>query len=245
MRAWIRDGAIQARAHEHRLRRMVVARVEGAQHGVAQARYRQRIAARVDCVGSAGQQRREDAAPQRMHRIGHGPLHLVEHDALQGQRPVLEHVAPAFLQEVQVVQRRLEAGVQVDVEQVEEVALIGTGEQVGGAIGLGTGVHVGRERAPQHRKERRAHREAPRPAQGQVFEDVGTAVAGIGQARKTRQEGVFPGVGGHVDMARARVRIAVLFDGGPQRGHGMAAGLFKAVGRNVVRHGRHAARILS
>jgi hypothetical protein len=147
--------------HEDRLRRLVMVRVERAQRGVVQAGYHQGIATRIGCVRRAGKQVAGDAAPQRMHGIGESAFHFVEHHALEGQLPILEHVTPPFLQKIQVVQRWKETCIQVDVEQVEKILPVRAGKQIGRAIGLGPRVHVRRERTAQHRKEGRTHREVP------------------------------------------------------------------------------------
>jgi hypothetical protein len=81
--------------------------------------------------------------------------------------------------------------------------------------------------AAQHRKERRAYGEALRARQGQVFQDVGAAVAAVGDRREGDQERDFGRVVGHVDVARARLRIDVLFNGRLQGGDVVAADFFK------------------
>lgn len=87
---------------------------------MAQLRDIERIAARFYLVGGAPEQLAGDAVVQGAQRIVERAFHLIEHHALVAERVAVEHVAPAFLQEVQVVQLREKGGVQVHVEQVEK-----------------------------------------------------------------------------------------------------------------------------
>ena len=209
--------------HEDRLRRVVMAGVEVLEHLVRELGNGQRIAARIDFVGGAAEDGRGQALVQRVTRVGERALHFIEDHALVTEDAIGERVAPALLQEVQVIELREEGGVEVHVEQIVEIVFVGADERIHGAVGIGERIHEGRGGAAQHGEERIAHRIALRAAQRQVFEDVRAAIAGVGHGGETHQEGHVGAAGGQVDVARAGRRRDILFHRGLECRNGVTA----------------------
>ena len=99
------------------------------------------VAAGFVSVGGVGEQRRVEACQGDLVRVGHGPAHLVEHNAIGHEVPVrafaLHFVVPAFLFENRtlVVELGEEHGVEIDAHQVHEVALVGACDRVHRLVG--------------------------------------------------------------------------------------------------------------
>ena len=99
------------------------------------------VAAGFVSVGGVGKQRRVEACQGDLVRVGHGPAHLVEHNAIGHEVPArafaLHFVVPAFLFEDRtlVVELGEEHGVEIDAHQVHEVALVGACDRVHRLVG--------------------------------------------------------------------------------------------------------------
>ena len=211
------------RSQEHRLRRVIVSFVEVHQFAMGELDDLERVAAGIECVRRSFEEVFEDAAMKNAHRVSERALHLVEHHALVGELVAFTRVSPSFLPEAQVVEFREERGVQVDVEQILEVGLVGGCERIERPVRIGHRVHEQRCRPAEHRKERIGNGEAFRAAQGEVFEDVGPPIAGKREGRERDDECEFILVVRQMDMAGA-VRVSVLLEGrlqGGQPGFGL------------------------
>ena len=156
---------------------VVVGLVEGAELLVGQVGDDRRVAAAVDAIGGVGEERLPAEAAEQPVGRGVGPLHLVEDDALVGQRAVggVQLVVPAFLGQLLRRHQRVEDGVGIDIEQVVEVLQVGTGRRVDRLVRVGHGVDERRQRAFDHLEERVLERVLFRTGQDDMLQDMGQA----------------------------------------------------------------------
>ena len=172
---------------ETRVGGVVVALVEGAELLIGQVGDDRRVAAAVHAIGVVGEERLPAETTEQPIGRGVGPLHLVEDDALVGQRAVVgvQLVVPALLGQLLRRHQRVEDGVGVDIEQVIEVLQIGTGRRIDRLVGVGHGIDERRQRAFDHLEERVLERILLRAGQDDVLQDVGQA----GRVGRRRAEG--------------------------------------------------------
>eukprot|EP00754_Rhynchopus_humris_P036592 Rhum_TRINITY_DN18693_c0_g1::Rhum_TRINITY_DN18693_c0_g1_i1::g.168119::m.168119 len=129
--------------------------------------------------------------PHEEHgRVAVHALHLVEHDAVDRVLAVLHLQAVSLLQEVVLPEEREEGGVEVDVEHVIEVLVVHGGEGVHGAVGVGEGVHVRRQRPRAHLEERVADRVRLAARERRVLEDVRHAAVAVARRAEADAEAV-------------------------------------------------------
>ncbi len=161
---------------------MVVRLVEGAELLIGQVGNDRRVAAAVHAVGVVGEEGAAAGAVEQVIGRGVSALHLVEDDALEGQRAVgrVQFVVPPLLGQLLRRHQRVEDGVGVDVEQVVEVLQIGAGCRIDRLVREGHGIDERRQRAFDHLEERVLQRILHRTGQHDVLQDVGQA-GGVGR----------------------------------------------------------------
>src|SRR5207253_10621535 len=196
-----------------RVARVVVARVEIAEHLPCEVWDVLRITTGDMRIGQAWEQCLADGAVDRGVRSGERALHLIEDDALVAEAAVwigwvLELVADSLLLECVFAQEREEGGVEVDLEQVGEILRVARAEEVHRPVETRQRVHEGGERAAGHAEEGVADREALRAGEDDVLEDVRDAGRIAGWGGKEDGEGVV--IVGSLDVDVARARSLVL-----------------------------------
>ena len=154
--------------------RVVVARVEVHELGEGQVRDALRVAAGVQPVAGVREQRALGVLGEQALGRGIRALHLVEHNALVGQRLVhsLYIKVPALLLQRVPGQAREEHGVQVDINKVVEVLHIGAGHGVAGLVREGQGVEERVQRALDELHKGLLDRVLLGAAQDAVLQDV-------------------------------------------------------------------------
>ena len=117
---------------------------------------------------------------QRIHRAFHHgvggavrALHLIEHNPLI-HRGVAQFIAPALLPENfrLVIDCRMQHGIQIDIHQVQEIAVVAAGNRVHRLVGVGHCVQESLHRGFQQIDKRLLDRVFVRPAQHRVFQNM-------------------------------------------------------------------------
>ena len=206
---------------------VVVLAVEVGESFVGQVGDSAGVAARVDGVDGV-------VLVERLpHRLGIGlvgggvdAFHLVVDDAAVLDRGihVVGHVVPPLLLEDAwpsngVEDARVEAGVQVDVDQVEEVLLVLAGDRVHGLVGSGHGAEERLEAALEQVDEWLLARVALRAAEHAVLEDVRHARVVLWQRAEVGREDLVRVRCVHQHHLRARRLVRVHADGDASLGH--------------------------
>ena len=160
--------------HDPGVGRMIVARVEILEIRVGEVRNLRRIAARVHPIGGVRVKRllgdlAEDGGGRRI-----GPLHLVEHHTLVGERPLrrVELVMPAFLPEGVFRDQRKQHRIEIHINEVVKVLQVLARHRIGGLVRKCHGVEEGVERPLQQFDEGLLHRIFAAAAQDRMFEDM-------------------------------------------------------------------------
>mmetsp|Transcript_18667 Transcript_18667/g.47706 ORF Transcript_18667/g.47706 Transcript_18667/m.47706 type:complete len:321 (+) Transcript_18667:2618-3580(+) len=206
---------------EARVGRVIISLVERLEGLVRQRRDRRRVAARVNRVdGMALEHRLLDGAEVPLVSGRVDALHLVEDDALVREGllrlGILYLEMPAFLLEDlrpthRIAHKRVEAGVEIHVNEVEEVLLIATGDGVHGLVGRCHRIQESLERALEQLHERLLQRVLLAAAQHAVLEDVRHAGVVLGQRAEVAREDLVIVVG--VDREHLSAGQLVAVDG--------------------------------
>ncbi len=177
-------GVVVAIEEDERVRRVIIGLVETLELLVGQVGDDGRVAAGVDAIGDVGESGLLAIAAEQVIGRRISALHLIEDDALEGQRRVdrFHLVMPPLLGQLLRRQQRVEDGVDVDVEQVVEVLQVGAGCRVDCLVGEGHGVDKRRQRAFHQFEERVLERVFLRTGQHHVLQNVGQA-GGVGGRR--------------------------------------------------------------
>ncbi len=163
---------------------MIIGLVETLELLVGQVGDDGRVAAGVDAIGDIGEGGLLAIAAEQIVGRRIGALHLVEDDALEGQRRVgrFQLIVPSLLGQLLRRQQRVEDGVDVDIEQIVEVLQVGAGRRVDCLVGEGHGVDKRRQRAFHQFEERVLKRVFLRTGQHHVLQNVRQA-CGVGGRR--------------------------------------------------------------
>ena len=216
--------------------RVVVGLVEGAELLIGQVGDDRRVAAAVHAIGGVGEEGAAAGAVEQVVGRGVGPLHLVEDDALEGQRAVgrVQLVVPPLLGQLLRRHQRMEDGVGVDIQQVIEVLQVGAGRRVDRLVGVGHGVDERRQRAFDHLEERVLQRVLRRTGQDDVLQDVGQA-GGVGRrGAEGDAEDLVLVVVFQRQQFRPRPRVAIEPGAGVQLRHVRLADKLKAMCQSHV-----------
>ena len=198
-----------------RVARVVVARVEIAEHLPCEVWDVLRITTGDMRIGQAWEQRLADGAVDRGVRSGERALHLIEDDALVAEAAVwigwvLELVADSLLLECVFAQEREEGSVEVDLEQVGEILRVARAEEVHRPVAARERVHESRQRPARHTEERVSHRKLLRPRQDDMLEDVRDSGRIRWRRGKENREPVVVVGSLDVDVACARALVLEL-----------------------------------
>jgi hypothetical protein len=172
-----------------------------------------RVAARFEGVAGAGQERLVDGVVEHAFGIGQGALHLVEHDAVVGERALAvgfrNLVVPALLLEDApiAVDGRVQHRVEVDVHQVEKVLFVGARHRVHGLVGEGERVQEGLHRGLQQVHEGLFHRELVRSAEHRMLQDMEDARVIGGRSLEGDREGLVGIVVFQIEQPRPARRM--------------------------------------
>ena len=120
-----------------------------------------------------------------------------------------------FLEEGLLQQPRPEDQVGIDPGEVEEIALLLTGDGIDRLVGIGEGVDEGLERSPEEFVEDVLERIALGAGQDGMFEDVGYAGRIARRRPKTDGKEVFPVVAVEVEDFGPRFFVFDLVGGDP------------------------------
>lgn len=181
-----------------------------------------RIAAGIVVIGGG----REQVLVQRLIedavRRAQRALHLVEHHTLVNQRLAIcrRLDANALLGEIERMDVRKKHRIQIHLQEVVEILAVLAGKRIRRPVAGREGIHEGVERAPDHQKERIAHREAFRTTKHGVLQNVRNAGGVLGHGLERYQKDILRIVRGQMQMARAGSTVAILTERGLQSWQG-------------------------
>ena len=180
---------------------MIIIIVEFFEFRIGQVRDDGRVTPGVQTIGLVWEERTARFVPQQVIGRGIISLHFVKDHPLVTKRciGVFDLVVPAFLLQGVFWDKRVEHGVEIDVDQVVEILQVLAGNWIAGLVGVGEGIQEGVERAFGQFNERLFDRIFARAAQDGMFHDVSDAVGRFGRrAERDAKDFVLVRVGnGH------------------------------------------------
>ena len=174
------------------VRRMIEAVVEGLVLLEGQFGDRLRVTAGDEAVAGVGEEQAARLVIEQALGIGEGALHLAVDDAVALQLAIglVQFVVPALLLERKrtLHAERMEDGIHIDVDEIEEVRRIARTDGVHRRVGACPGVEERRKRALEQVDERLLHGILLGSAEHGMLDDVGHARVIVGQRAEPDRE---------------------------------------------------------